>query len=50
MFQMVVGDLHTQENDLTLLKLTFTESETQPILPKLLEDLIHPVPICCQIL
>src|ERR1700731_2184600 len=50
MFQMVVGDLHPKEDDLTLLKLAFTESEAQPILPKLSQDLIHPIPMCCQVL
>ena len=50
MLQMVVGDLHPKEEDLTLLKLTFTESEAQPILSKLLQDLIDPIPVCGQIL
>ena len=47
---MVVGDLHPKEEDLTLLKLAFTESEAQPILSKLLQDLIDPIPVCGQIL
>src|ERR1700730_6674247 len=47
MFQTVVGDLHPKEDDLTL---AFTESEAQSILPKLPQDLIHPIPMHCQVL
>src|SRR3984893_7101037 len=50
MFQAVVGDLHPQEDDLTPLKLTLAEPEMQPIVSKLLQDLIHPVLVCCQVL
>src|ERR1700731_4188482 len=50
MFQMVVGDLHPKEDDLTLLKLTFNESEAQSILPKLPQDPIHPILMHCQVL
>src|ERR1700730_2498713 len=49
MFQTVVGDLHPKEDDLTLLKLTLTESETQPIFSKFPQDLIHPIPMCCHV-
>src|ERR1700731_1692013 len=45
---MVVGDLHPKEDDLTLLKLALTESETQPVFSKFLQDLIHPIPMCHQ--
>src|SRR3984893_9877563 len=44
------GDLHPKEDDLTLLKLAFTESEAQPILSKLPQDPIHPILVHCQIL
>src|SRR6202045_1820278 len=50
MFQMVVGDLHPNEDDLTLLKLALTESETQPIFSKFLQDPIHPILMCHHVL
>src|SRR3984893_5946340 len=49
MFQMVVGDLHPKEGNLTPLKLALAEPETQPILSKLPQDTIHPLLVCCQI-
>ena len=49
MFQTVVGDLHPEEDNLTPLKLALAEPETQPVLSKLPQDPIHPVPVCCQI-
>ena len=50
MFQMVVGDLHPKEDNLTPLKLTLAESETQSILSKLSQDLVHPILVCRQVL
>src|SRR3984893_268613 len=49
-FQSVVRDLHPKEDNLTLLKLTLAESETQPVLSKLLQDPIHPIPVHHQVL
>src|ERR1700731_2981516 len=49
-FQLVVRDLHPKEDNLTLLKLTLAESETQPVLSKLPQDLINPIPVHCQVL
>ena len=49
-FQLVVRDLHPKEDNPTLLQLTLAESETQPVLSKLLQDLIHPILVHCQVL
>ena len=50
MFEPVVGDLHPKQDNLTPLKLTLAESETQPVLSKLLQDLVHLILVCRQVL